>query len=756
MADSGYEQPGVPQQRNPDDEPKEGEATLTGWVEQRNAPNLAPWFIEQGDLGKQFLGDLAKKVCDETTQGWDESADYRERRKEIQRLYTGFLKKKTFPFDGCANVHSPLLLERILRLAANVYAEIFSEREMIFGVKATGPDDYETAEVLTVHGNWQLRNQLTDFLTQMDKAVTLFFLDGSVLCYSWYDNQRKRNRHDILTCEDVVLPYTWQTDLVDLGDVPWKTRIVRKYKHELDGNPDGWAQLDVVLSKPPPAWDFMETKNRDQGAAHEGIRPPEGTKGSPYLFYEYHGWARMPGGQEHLPICITVSADHKVVTKLYIRDEEDWEDRDRFDRQMAETEQYQQDVATFPQRQQEHQMQVQAMLTAPPQPQMDPMTGAPMPPQESPPPPTPPQAPAWAKPDETGAFAPEPARRVPVEMFSHGRCAYNPGGMLGLSYGDILATFNTFVDEALNRFYDAATLNNVWSIILGSGLDLTTGLGGSKSIALRPGTIFKAQGTGSDDLQKSVKELRPAPPSTALMEIVRYADEGADAAVAAPGILSGEPGKSGEAYRGAALRNENAKKQLTSAGSKFLQFLEQILRNNARLNWMFGKDEEIVQVNNHLADYRKFTLTKPTVDEQGNEVGGGEPLQQLSISRDMYRRNYDVSFTADVRFTSQAQKIAEADEVLAMVNQVFPPPPIESGLPDPMAAIRYAAVAEVLRARGKQDLIPLLGPAPQMPPVPMGTPIVPPPAPPGAAPVGPDGQPLPPEAGAQPGAPPPS
>lgn len=738
-----YDQPGVPEQPNPDDKPQEGEALLTDWVSQAQAPNIAPFFL-QSDEGKKWLGELAKKVCDETNQGWDDSEEFRTKRREIQRLYTGFLKKKTFPFDGCANVHSPLMLERIMRLSANVFAEIFSERDMIFGVKATGPDDYETAEVLSIHGNWQLRQELTDFLTQMDKAVTLFFLDGSVFCYSWYDKARGRNRHDILTCEDMVIPFAWQTDLVDMSDIPWKTRIVRKYRHEVDEMGDEWAQVEVVTSKPPPAWDFMEFRNREMGAEMEGHRAPEGSKGAPYLFFEYHGWHRMPGESRARPVCVTVSADHKVVTKFYIRDEEDWRDRDRFDQQSAELDQFQQDTTNFPAAQAmfEQASQEHAGMMAM-GPQMDPMSGAPMEPPPPPQPPTPPVPPKWTQPDETGALTPPaPIKRVPLEMFSHGKCAYNPGGMLGLSYGHVLANFNEFVDEALNRFYDSATLNNVWSLVLGAGLSL----GESKSIAATPGKIFKATGVGSDDLGKSMKELRAGPPSPDLMNLTREAMGWADSAVAAPGVLSGEPGKSGETFRGIATRVEKATKQLTSAGTKFLQFLEQILKNNARLNYYFMDEETLVRVNDHFADTRKFTLGPD-----------GAPLAELTLTRDMYRRNYDVSFTADVRFTSQAQKIAEADEILAMVNSVFPPIPPGVPMPDPMAALRYQAVAKALRARGATEMIPLLGPPPPLPEAPMGTPVMPPPPPPGMGPVGPDGQPLPPEEGPPPpeaGAPP--
>lgn len=729
-----YEQ-GLPEQPNPDEEKRFAEeAELAGWTEfaqdTNPNPNLVPFFLSKGDVGKKWLGStLAKKVCDDTNQGWDDSSEYREKRRENHRLFTGFLKKKTFPFDGCANVHIPVMLERILRLTANVYAEIFTDKDLVFGVKPTGPNDYEAAEVLTIHGNWQLRNQLTDFLTQMDKAITLFFLDGSVFCYSWYDKVRRRNRHDILTCEDFVIPFTWETNLIDIADIPWKTRIVRKYPHEVEQMKGEWEQVAKVLSKPPPPWDFMEGKNRQQAADQEGVQPSDGAaaksgttgSSSAYIFFEYYGWMKMPGETTHRPICATVSADHKTVVKLFIREEEDWQDRMRFDRQMAELGQYQADVAQFPQQMAAFMALPRDPVSGQPLPGVDPATGQPTPPPEPPVEPPPPQ---WATANESGEIAPEPIRMVPIEMFSHGRCAYNPSGMLGLSYGDILAAFNASTNEALNRFYDAATFNNIWSLLVAGDIDL-----GSSNIPMVPGKVIKVKGVIGDSLEKAIKELKPGAPSPDLFNLVRFFGEAADAAVAAPGVLSGEPGKSGETFRGIATRIEKATKQLSSAGIKFLQFLDQILKNNARLNAAFLSDEEIVQVNDDFAENRKFTVNPD-----------GTLAQSITVSRDLYRRNYDVSFTADVRFSSQAQKIAEADEVLAMIMQT---PLVQN------QALLYAAIANCLRARGKQEMIPLLGKPPPVMPTPLG---LPPPAPP-PGPPGPGG--APPAAGPSPTTPPP-
>lgn len=693
----------------PEDKPAPYEPELADWVQQQDAPNLVPFFLES-DNGRKWLGTLAKQVCDDFDRDWSGSDEYREQRRKNYRLFTGFLPPKDFPYPGCANANMPLLLEHQLRLSANVFVEIFQDRETIFTVQPTGPDDYVQAEVLSLHGNWQLKNQIVDFIRQQERGLQEFFASGSVFCHSYYDPIQRRNRHDVLNCEEFVIPYVWVTNMVDLSDVPRKTRIVRKYRNELEDLRDGdpmfaWSQVDLVLSKGPPAWNVLDLKNREQSARQEGIVAPESDPTAPYVFYEYHGWCRLPGDKSTRPICATVDMQNKTVMKLYIREEEDWRDRARFDSQMEEAQQFAADTQAHQQQMGQQQM-LQERLMAP---DVDPverdmLTEGLMADQVPPPAPPPWFTDAQAF-DEMGAPQPAPIRRVPVEQFSHGVCIDNPLGALGLSYGTILGQQNRLVNESLNRYYDAATSNNISTYLAAEGLQFD-----SNEIELKPGKIIRVRGVSGEQLRNMIVEHRAGPPSTGLLDIVRIAQEASSAAVAAPGVLSGEPGKSGETFRGIATRMERATKQLTASATRYLVFLNQIVVNNAKLNSIFLPEHEILAVGNHFGDIRKETLGQ----------------QKVAIGRDMYRRSYAVTFTADVRFTSQAQRISEADEVLQMAATM---PPLQAN-----PAFFYEAVAEALRARGKHNMITALGPRPPPPQFPMG--MAPPPMP---APGGPPG-----------------
>lgn len=665
----------------------------------QDEPNLVPFF-DSNDKGKEFLKKVVRQVCDDFDEAWESSEEYRSKRQANFRMMVGMLPPKEEPFAGCANAHAPFMLERILRLTSNVFVEIFANKDDIFNVAPTGPDDSEKAELLTRHGNWQIKNDMPDFLRQNHRALIEFFVTGSVFAHSYYDSVKGRNRHDILTCDEFVIPYVFTTVETDLSDVPFKVRILRKYKQEIEQlGATEWANTDTIFETDAgnPNED-PDAVVREEGAKWEGIVPAdEGGKNAPYKLYEYHGWTTMPGEKTSRPIVAIVEPTTKTIVRLYIREEEDWKDKTRFERETIEWNQYKQDIAMY----QDLQMQEQSVRARLSMPDVDPneaqilMQGLSEGKIQAP------IAPRWMKSEDDLASGPRPVKKVPMEMFSHGVCIENPAGSLGLSYGAILADQNRLADEALNRFYDAATLGNCYSIMVPEMLGIDKG-----TIPFGPGKVVRVKNVTGDQLKSSIVELKPSPANPQLLDIARLSAEWGDG-VTVSGIVSGEPGKSGETYRGVATRLERATRQLSVSGSKYLDFLSNVLRNNAKLNSIFMDDVEVFEVTDDMG----FQQTK-------------------EIGRQLYQRDYKVNFTADVRFSSQAQKVQEADEIVGMVNSL---PPLQSN-----PAFVYEAIKQALVARGKKDLVPYLGPPPPPPQVPFGTP---PPPPPGMMPGAPGGPP---------------
>lgn len=490
---------------------------------------------------------------------------------------------------NCSNAHVPIMLEGISRLSARTYAEIFGVDDHIFGVQPTGPNDDKIAEILTVHGNWQIRNQLTDFFRQMHRGIVIFFTNGDVTCHSTYDSRTRRNRHEILTTDEFVIPYVMTTTEPDYSDCPFKCRVLYLTKLDLEGMKGEWDEeaIEGVLDGSAPDYDGEpESPLRQAVADVSGILAPDKDDNSEYKLIYYEGSMKLPGDEEARAICATVCPNTRHVLRLYVREENDWRDQIRYDREVQQGQDY------------EMAMQAHAQLTAKEdalraqlaEPHIDPMEAdmihqalA----QDAMPPPVPPK---WY---EQGA--PTPPRRVPIEMFSHGVCMENFLGSLGLSYGQILADQNRAANNSLNQAIDQATLGNVGTYLMPDLLEIEPG-----PFEIAPGVINRISGVSGTDIKNAIVELKPSAANPQLFEFVDKMVEYSQSSIAAPDILSGESGKSGETWRGQNARTEQALKQLSVAGGKYAKFTEQIFKCNAKLNSMYLPDEEIVFVASHL------------------------------------------------------------------------------------------------------------------------------------------------------------
>lgn len=704
--------------------------------------NLVP-YLGESEEGKALLKKLADKVCQDVDDDWESCAEWRKKRKERWRLLVGDLDPKSYPYEDCANIHIPLMLERVLRIVHRIYAEMFPDRDYIFTVLPSAQMSQEKADILTLHENWQLRREITDFFKQMRRALMEFITHGDCVVYSYRDIPAKRNRHELLSCEEFVFPYLWKSNEVDCSDIYRKSRYIRKFKNELlemqasgqysnvddiiafegkSGSPlySAVKQQKVVLTGKrsngtgPSFEDGPDLTIRPVVDKFEGREAPTSGGAAPYVLIEHYCWAKMPGWQKERPIKVTLEPKSKTVLCLNLNEQDDWKDKMRFDSQSK-------DMADFLQAQQNHgelmsmEMQVRQRLDQPD-----------VPPEEA----TalqrklaegivaPPAPPKWMK----GAQqAPEAVRKVPIEMFSHGVCIENPDGSLGLGIGLLLEPFNRTANIVSSQFVDSATLANT-STMIGPPIP-----GVSGDFRITPGEYHPIRGLSSDQINNAFKVIQFPPANPQMLEVVKLMLESGDGVSSAPDVLSGEAGKANETYRGIATRVEQATKQLTALTLNFLEMVTNVVKNNARLNGVFMDDIEV----------------KDVVDPRTLES------QQINIGRDLYADDYNIAFTADTRFGGRTQKISEADQLVSMVTSL--PPPLAMQVFPP--SFVYEAVVKALKARGAHDMVRYLGPrppTPQAPPMGVAPPGAPPPPPPpgggppmpGAPPPG--GQPPPP------------
>lgn len=681
--------------------------------------NLIPFFLANKE-GKAYLKKLSDQVCEEYKIALDSSEAYRERAKKNWAMFAGDLPEKSFPHKYAANLHIPIAMENTMRVVFRCYGEIFNDWQNVCQYLPKGPGVDFTAQVLSVHTNWQLRNQIMDFRRQQMRGLLAYFFVGDITFMSSWDKKLERNSHEYLTPDEFVTPYSYTTTAPDYADLPYYVRIRSMYSHEVEAMKGEWEDVDVILDPAKrPSWDDEPDRPMEEKAAQvQGKEAPSSDKRAPHTILQYEGYLKLPEQDTERFCKVIFEPKSKVLLQLHILEEDDWQDRIRFERENEEQMMYEQATAEFPALAEQHRLMTEdanarvAAGASPPEQAM-------MEQQAMPPPPQPPIPPKWMELDETGQALPgqmpKGVRKVPRRLAVHGVCIEPLVGNLGLGYGRILTDMNLGANVALCQVIDQATANNAPGFLYAGGGQMPA------DFAIAPNTFHEIKGMAGADLQTAIREIRPGPPSDMLMGIVQNAVQWAQEAVQSPNVLSGEPGKSGEAARALAQRIEQATKQLTVISRNYCDnALLPVLRNNAYLNSQYLRDEEIISVTDEV-----------------NGLPAGNPMvnpdqKQITVGKHMYAEGYDVEIRADLRFQSQLQRIQEADEIVEFGMKLQPW----------NNKFNMMAWRKALEARGRRDMAQMLQPPPPPPPPPQ--PGAPPPgaeqgAPPpnGAPPPGP-------------------
>lgn len=668
--------------------------------------------------GRAALKRLGQKCLDDFQRAWEATEKFRKNNADVWKLFSGILDPKDGAFKDMANAHVPILMENTIRMTTRQAYELFGNWTNVFGVTPIGPDDEKTAKLLSLHGNWQIRKRIKDFKRQIGhRGLLMFDLFGDVVCHSYWDPQHRCNRHEVLSGNEFVCANAHVSTMPDFSDVSWVAKIIYMDGHELRKMGGTWEDLDTTLKHLPPDWDdaTITQELREMVDKSIGVDSSAYMKGQ-YRIIQYEGWANLPPSTAKGPdgepnedkdrYCkVIIDWQTHTVLSLSIHERVDPYEKRRYEFQMQELQRFQQAQQEIQLFQQELAQTQQSALdlahSLPPEgdgPAQAIIMARSL--AEMPPPPEP-IMPDWMQGNPQAM--PRPPESVPIRMFAHGVNIEPLQGVLGLGTGMIHAAQNKAANISLSAFIDQATFGNLKNFLAKGGLKFA---GGDK-IQMSPGKIHTVQ--GAIDLSKDIVPLdfgQANPQFLQLIEmLVRYGNTVSNT----PEVLSGEAGKSGETAQGISARIEQATKMLSVPTQKYADFVTLVLINNALLNAIFLEDVEWFSVNNH----------DPAVGPMGR--------QMFSVGREMYDRPFDVEINADLKFTSTAQRISEADALVQMPNAV---PELAGNF-----AFKHAVISKSFEVRNRDDLVGLLG-APPPPPQQFGVPTSPPMPPPGMAPPG--------------------
>jgi hypothetical protein len=138
-------------------------------------------------------------------------------------------------FNGASKVVHPIMAEGCVDFAARAIKELFPA-DGPTRTKILGDVDKEKvaiAERKRDFMNWQLTEQISEFLDEQEQMLTQLPLGGSQYLKLWYDERQKRPCAEFLPIDNVILPfaatnfYTAQrvTEVHDLSNYEYRQRI---------------------------------------------------------------------------------------------------------------------------------------------------------------------------------------------------------------------------------------------------------------------------------------------------------------------------------------------------------------------------------------------------------------------------------------------------------------------------------------------------------------------------------------------------
>lgn len=266
------------------------------------AKKSTQWLIDN-----IIIPNLAEKLDDTTVQaisqqvllGYeiDENSryDWRKKVEDGLKIAKQIADKKTFPWNGAANVKFPLIASASIQFAARAYPQIVNGTDIVKAeVIGEDPDGRKEARAKRVsrHMSWQCLEQMPEWEPEMDQLLHGLPVMGTYFKKTYYDPLYQRPRSIALTPLEVV--------------------VNMKHKGTLDTCRRITQELYLYKN------DVIERENAglySKGSA-DAMNDHQDQVKEQELFLEQHCWYDCDGDGYEEPYIVTVHKDSGFVCRI--------------------------------------------------------------------------------------------------------------------------------------------------------------------------------------------------------------------------------------------------------------------------------------------------------------------------------------------------------------------------------------------------------------------------------------------------------
>lgn len=661
---------------------------------QATAPDEDKNADERANLARFMNAERQKAIVVKALDRYERDLASRQERmkklRELQEMYALVSKPKNFPFHRAANVKTPTLTGPNLQIQARLYDMILPRNGKLFYAIPGGSQEQSEASIAEQFANSYVRYRMPYMSQGLDDTLHQMTLYGSSFRRTYWDGYTRRVASDWIPIDDFVAPYSVRSQDPSMSDVSRYTMVHHMTMHDLRSFADEGVFINVDEVK-GSARSEGRSEFAEAAAKIDGVSPDDDDEDASRKVLEQHCVLKLPNspgvhpafdGKSHY-VVITIEPTAEKMLRLSLREEDDPDDKRRFDRDTARFQQYQVMQSTYNAALDAYRTQqaafemapqqgastiagpmgvgdAQMMMGGPPQPQPPMHPG--LPPQPVPP--------------------PRPIRRRQICFFTHYRCF--PGeGFYGLGYGDLLYGLALAQNTIINQHIDGVTLRNAKPMFMSRQVRMQRG-----SVNVQPGEAIEIDGPVSQ-IKDSIMFLDPPQNDPTTVPLIKMLDGMRDVLSGSADLMSGQVPGSNQTRGGMEILAEQAMTPITVLARRVMEAFRHELDKIWRCFGVFLDDAEIADV-----------------------IGDDGKAEQMQIGRAMFQPTARLVPTCDPRMKSQ-----RAQDFQQLFGFVMQNPFIQQGPAAPV--IMRKMTEDGLRIFGGDAIVPLL---PQIPPPPQGPP----------------------------------
>ncbi len=207
-----------PGYQTPAQQPQAAEAPMNPEKEEKynidatlQSMNIAEQLKKKDDRkNTTVLATMGERVCKEYDADESSRTEWMKRNEEWMKLATQVVEKKSFPWEGAANVKYPLLSMAAVQFSARAYSSLLPSLDIV-KAKVVGPDQdgalTDVANRLSTHMSYQILYEMEDWDKDLDTLCFVLPIVGVMFKKTYYSESQKCNVSELVHAKDLVVNY---------------------------------------------------------------------------------------------------------------------------------------------------------------------------------------------------------------------------------------------------------------------------------------------------------------------------------------------------------------------------------------------------------------------------------------------------------------------------------------------------------------------------------------------------------------------